>query len=286
MRIHQVRNATFVLEIGEHKLVVDPVLGAPGSFPGFKVVGGGRRPNPLVPLPSNADVWLDQATAVLVTHAHHVDHLDRAGVAWLKERRLPVWASGLDMAYLRAKGTDVREVAADLMGMPAEVVPAQHGHGLTGWLMGPGSGFYLAHPEEPSIYVTGDAVLTDELLAAVRRLGPDIIVAPAGAANLGFGPDILFSLDELIALAKEAPGEVVFNHLEALDHCAQTRAGLRKRLQAEGLSQRTHVPEDGESLSFSAALGERERTVEFNREPMAKPRFQKWLVGLVAKALG
>ncbi len=128
-------------------------------------------------------------------------------------------------------------------------------------------------------------MLTDELSAALRRLEPDIIVAPAGAANLGVGPDILFSLDELITLAKLAPGELVFNHLQALDHCPTTRSGLRQRLDAEGLSHRTHVPSDGESLSFEAREG-REKSVELNQTPVTKPRFQKWLVDLVAKALG
>lgn len=286
MKIHHVRNATLVLEVGEHKLIVDPALGDPGSIPAFKMAGGGRRPNPLVPLPPNTEACLDGVTAGLITHAHHADHLDRSGASWLRERGLQVWASALDSALLRAKELDVREVVDGILGMRVEVVPALHGRGVVGWLMGPGSGFYLAHPGEPSLYLTGDAVLTDDLLATVERLRPDVIVAPAGAANFGVGPDVIFSVDELIVLARRTSGELVFNHLEALDHCPTTRAELRRRLDAEGLSDRTHVPEDGESLTLEALPGgPAEHSVEIRQASLAKPGFQKWLVDLVAKVM-
>lgn len=84
--------------------------------------------------------------------------------------------------------------------------------------------------------------MTDSVRDAVERLQPDVIVAPAGAANMGIGGDILFSVDELVQLARLAPASVVFNHLEALDHCPTTRAGLHERMDAEGLSDRVHIP--------------------------------------------
>jgi L-ascorbate metabolism protein UlaG (beta-lactamase superfamily) len=117
-------------------------------------------------------------------------------------------------------------------------------------MMGAVVGYYLAHPNEPSVYVTGDTVLTKEVLDALSRLRPDVVVAPAGAANFGIGGDILFSPDELVELARQAPGEVIFNHLEALDHCSITRAGLRQRMESEDLGARVHIPEDGEVMHF------------------------------------
>ncbi len=55
MQIHHLRNATLILTLGERRLLVDPMLSAPGALPGFKVLGGGRRRNPLVPLPAGAE---------------------------------------------------------------------------------------------------------------------------------------------------------------------------------------------------------------------------------------
>lgn len=86
------------------------------------------------------------------------------------------------------------------------IVPARHGRGLLGWLLGPVSGCFLAHPGEPSLLVTSDAVLTDALLDAVDRLRPDVILAPAGSANMGHGGD---TVDELVTLVRRAPGRVV-----------------------------------------------------------------------------
>ena len=46
---------------------------------------------------------------------------------------------------------------------------------------------------EPSVYVTGDTVLTREVTEAVSRLRPDVVVAPAGAAIFGIGDSRYYS---------------------------------------------------------------------------------------------
>ncbi|HRI50953.1 MAG TPA: MBL fold metallo-hydrolase [Pseudomonadota bacterium] len=274
MKIHHLRNATLILTLGERRLLVDPMLSPPEAFPGFKVLGGGRRPNPLVAMPPEAEAALSQVTDVLITH-EHPDHFDAAGVAWTRARGLPVWASSIDVPSLRRKGLAARELREGELGLPLEVIPTRHGRGLVGWMMGPVAGLYLAHPQEPSVYLTSDSVLTSAVLDALARLRPDVVVAPAGAANFGAGPDILFSVDELVTLARSAPGEVVFNHLEALDHCPTTRAGLRERIAAEGLGARVHIPRDGEALHFTR------RAAAVHARPLLRPSrapgFQKWL---------
>lgn len=280
MRIHQLRNATLLLHLGEHRLLVDPMLAEPGALPGFKIFGGGRRRNPLVPLPPAAASCLEQATGVLITH-EHPDHFDPAGRAWVKERGLPVWASPMDVPSLRRKGLDARELVDGALGLGVELVPARHGRGFVAWAMGPVAGFYLAHPDEPSVYLTSDAVLTEAVTEVLARLRPDVVVAPAGAANFGAGPDILFSVDELVTLAQRAPHDVVLNHLEALDHCPTSREALRERVRREGLEARVHIPADGEALTFArrgAAPHARPRT----GTAAPRPGFQKWLTAKFA----
>lgn len=279
MKIQQLRSATLLLTIGEHALLVDPMLADVGAMPGFKMFGGGRRRNPLVPLPPSAPSCLESATGVLVTH-EHPDHFDLAANAWTRARGLPVWASRVDAPSLRRKGLDVHELVDGALGMRVEVVENRHGRGLAGWLMGPVSGFYLSAPGEPSVYLTGDAVLTDGVLDVLDRLRPDVVVAPAGAANFGLGGDILFSVDEVVELARRARGDVILNHLEALDHCPTTRADVRARVAAEGLSARVHVPEDGEVLAFQRSPAA--RTVAPRGADRREPGFQKWLTAKFA----
>jgi L-ascorbate metabolism protein UlaG (beta-lactamase superfamily) len=273
MKLTHLRNATALLTIGSQRLLIDPMLSDPGSFPGFKMFGGGRRANPLTPLPAGALDVMATATGVLITH-EHPDHLDRPAIQWIKARSLPVWVSPIDAPSLRRKGLDVREVTDGSLGLGVEVIEGRHGHGLSAWVMGPVSGFYLAQQGEPGIYITGDTVLTPAVGEAIARLRPEVIVAPAGAANFGVGRDILFSVEELVQLVRLAPRWVVLNHLESLDHCPTTRAGLAERLSAEGLLDKVHIPADGESLTLPAPDLP---LASPQGRAASKPGLQKWL---------
>ncbi len=277
MRIHHLRNATAIIELGGHRLLLDPMLAEVGAMPGFKVFGGGRRRNPLVPLPPGAEAALASVTGVVITH-EHPDHFDRAALAWIRDRGLPVWAHPIDAPSLRRKGLAVEPLVDGALGLRVERVPGRHGRGVLGWLMGPVSGVYLAPPDGPSLLVTSDTVLTEAVRAAVVRLRPDVLLAPAGAANMGLGGDILFGVDELVELARLAPGAVVFNHLEALDHCPTTRSGLAARMAAEGLGERVHIPADGAVLSFTAQGAPAAPGPSAAR----RPGVQKWLTAKFA----
>ncbi len=277
MEIQQLRSATMLVSFGQHRLLVDPMLADVGAIPGFKMWGGGRKRNPLVPTPPGTADALARATGVLITH-EHPDHFDLAGRAWAKRSGLPVWANRMDVPRLRRKGLDARALEDGELGVDLEVIPSRHGRGLLGWVLGPVAGYYFAPQGEPSLYITGDSVLTDTVVDALERLRPDVVVAPAGAANMGIGGDILFSVDELVTLARLAPADVVFNHLEALDHCPTTRAELRDRMRAEGLRDRVHVPEDGESLRFDHASTHRPVT----RDVSLQPGLQKWMTSPLA----
>ncbi|MGB1014249.1 MAG: MBL fold metallo-hydrolase [Nannocystaceae bacterium] len=278
MKIKHLRNATMIVELGGEHLLVDPMLAKPGVMPGFKLFGGGRKRNPLVPLPPDTQAALSKVTGIVVTH-EHPDHFDRDAVAWIRKQGLVVWANERDEASLRRKGIDVRRLEDGALGMRIEVIPSRHGRGLLGWLMGPVAGYFFAHPNEPSLYLTGDSILTPQVLDALTRLQPEVVVAPAGAANVGIGGDILFSLTELVRLIRHGQGRFVLNHLESLDHCPVTRAAVTQRMRDEGLSDRVWVPEDGEEATFTS--GKEHPLVNLQTVDL-RPGFQKWLTAKMA----
>lgn len=72
----------------------------------------------------------------------------------------------------------------------------------------------------------------------------------SGSARLDIGQPILMPMEELLTFARQAPGKVIANHLEALNHCPTTRSLLKSTLEANGLLSKTFIPEDGESISF------------------------------------
>jgi hypothetical protein len=83
-----------------------------------------------------------------------------------------------------------------------------------------------------------------------------------------------------VELVNLAPGHVMFNHLESIDHCPVTRKQLRELMDSSGVGERVHIPSDGEVLVFDR---DSETTyVEPGTYPTPNPNFQKWLTSWFA----
>lgn len=257
MKITQIRNATLLVEVAHHRVLVDPMLAPQGALPSLKYLVGQRRRNPVVELPDGADALLDSATHALITHCQkgHFDPLDRAGKRWLRERQLPVLCMPEDADYLRARGLAVQPLNAgestEVLGGRITPVPCLHGRGWIRRLMVHGHGYILEWPGEPTLYLVGDTVLTDEVLRVMATLPADSVsVLPAGGAAMDFGSELIMDADQALRAASGGRGQVVLNHLEALDHCPTRRSDLRLDVRRRGLQDRVQVPDDGASLRF------------------------------------
>lgn len=257
MHITQLRNATIIIHAGAHHILVDPMLAARGALPPLRVFDGKRLRNPLLDLPANAAQELDQVTHCLITHCQrgHFDHLDRAGKRFLRERRTPVTCTAHDAAHLRQRGLNVQALdGADgelqpFLGGTIRTVRCTHGQGLVGALMEHGVGYLIALPGEPSLYLTGDTILSPAVRDAVSTHRPQVCVAPAGGARFDLGGEIIMGPNEVIELTRLAPGMVIANHLEALSHCAPTRSALAAAARAAGVGARLHIPADGQRVA-------------------------------------
>lgn len=251
MQIHFLRNATFIIQTSHHHILVDPMLGKQGHLPPLSVVRHRLRRNPLVDLPENADTALKSITAGLITHCRfgHTDHLDKKGAQFLGQANIPVYCNQLDEHYLQRKGIQTiplkLNVEEPFLNGTITPVKAVHGYGLIGKLMGPGMGYILRLPDEPSVYISGDTVLTDDVRRVLREEKPDVAIVAAGGASLDIGKPILMSMPELIEFAELAPRQVIAMHMEALNHCPITRSDLRTALQNANLSEKVLIPEDG-----------------------------------------
>ncbi|HEX6753013.1 MAG TPA: hypothetical protein VF093_05450 [Solirubrobacterales bacterium] len=258
MEITLLRNATLVIEGAGQRLAVDPSLALPRRRPPLSLVRSQPALNPTVALPGGSDRKLAGLTGALITHFRfgHSDHLDKPGRRLLAESGVPTACQAPDARALRRAGIDARPVspgqAVDLFGGKLTSVPARHGHGLIGRLMGPGIGYVLRLPGEPSLYVSGDTVLTDEVRAVLRREQPDVAVMHSGGAQLDVGSPILMTLEEQLEFVRLAPGRVIAVHLEALDHCGIGRTELSDALEAAGALSRVEIPGDGQTISVAA----------------------------------
>jgi L-ascorbate metabolism protein UlaG (beta-lactamase superfamily) len=258
MRIHHLRSATFVLEGAGRRVLVDPMLGAKGTvLPPLAVIRHKPRRNPTIDLPANAERVLTELDAALVTHCRrgHHDHLDKQAHGLLRRRDLPVYCHSLDVGYLHKQGLRTEPMTPqqprDFLGVgTVTAFHAVHGYGLIARAMGPGVGYLIDLPGEPSLYVSGDTVLTSEVRSVLTERRPDIAVMAAGSASVDFGRPILMPMEELLQFVRLAPGRVVANHLEALNHCPTTRAQLSAELEKADLRERVVIPNDGETIEL------------------------------------
>lgn len=257
MKITQIRNATVLIETSDCRVLVDPMLASRGALPALRYWTGQRRRNPIVALPDGADALLATATHALITYCRkgHFDHLDRAGVRWLRARALPVLCMPDDAEYLQARGLSVQVLNEGTttreLGACIQPVPCLHGRGWIGKLMAHGHGYVIDWPNEPRLYIAGDTVLTDEILGTIRSLPSDAVaILPAGGAAMDLGGELIMDADQALRTAASGQGRFILNHLEALDHCPTERTALRAETQRRGLAERVWIPEDGEARIF------------------------------------
>lgn len=260
MKITQLRNATVVLSYGELRILVDPMLAAQGALPSLKWLTGRRRRNPLVELPPQAGPVLDTVTHALITHCQrgHFDHLDRPGKRWLRERQIPVLCMPGDAGYLAQRGLLVQplEPHGPTPFARGSITPVKclHGEGWIGRFMEHGHGYFIEQAGEPSLYIAGDTVLTDDVARCVTERRPDVSIVPAGGAAMDLGSELIMDADQALRLAALGSGHFVANHLEALDHCPTSRADLLAEARRRGLASRVSVPADGEALVFERQM--------------------------------
>ncbi len=258
MKITQLRNATAVLEIGNYRILIDPMLAPKDALPPLKLLGQRQR-NPVVDLPAVSESTLETVTHCLITHCQkgHFDHLDRLGKQWLRERQIPVICTPHDAGYLHERGLKTIPLPENhlepqaFLGGQIRTVPCTHGKGAIGLLMEHGVGYFIEMPGEPSLYLSGDTILTQTVREFLQRQQPQISLVPAGGAKFDLGHEIIMGVNEVIEVTQTVTGTVVANHLEALSHCPVTRTGLRAAAARAGVGERLRIPEDGETLEFS-----------------------------------
>lgn len=253
MRLTLVRHATLVVETAGRRLMVDPMLDAAGARGPVRGTPD-ERPNPLVELPMTAAEATAGVEAVLLTHTH-VDHLDAAGVTAVPQG-VPWFCQPEDIADLQPIGLQVRPVSAGAAeaweGLSISRTGGQHGRTeevIRG--LAPVSGFVVRADGEPTLYVAGDTVWCSDVADAIAAHAPDVIVVNAGAATFLAGGTVTMEAADVVAVAEAAPAAtVVAVHMEAINHCVETRAALAAAVAGAGVGDRVLIPSDGDALTI------------------------------------
>ncbi len=238
MRLTLVRHATLLLEIEGRRVLVEPMLDDAGAREPVEDSPKPRR-NPLVPLPFPAEEVVRGLDAVVVTHMHQ-DHFDETG-ARLVPRDVPVFCQPEDEERLSGLGLDARPVENELDWDGLRIARTGGRHGAdeeVARALAPVSGFVLGR-----LYIAGDTVWCREVEEALERHRPAVAVVNASGARFTESGPLVMTAAEVREVVARVP-KVVVVHLEAINHCLESRAEIREAVP-EAL-----VPEDGETLEL------------------------------------
>lgn len=246
-----VRNATLIVEYAGQKILVDPMLSPKGTLASW----GGIERNPTVELKLPVGEITKGLDLVMATHSH-ADHFDEAASKIL-DKSVQLINQPADSGFFKKKGFTNAE-ALDSSRVWNEIsihrVEAQHGTGEVLKMMGKTSGFVLQAKNQPTIYIVGDAIWTDEINKIIKRYKPDYIIVNSGGAVIsGFEKTpILMDEDQTMALIKESgKAKVIAVHMNALDHCRTTRESLRQKAESLNIGvDKLIIPQDGEVVKL------------------------------------
>ncbi|PXY02622.1 MBL fold metallo-hydrolase [Marinifilum breve] len=252
MKIHHLRHATFVIEANGHYILIDPMLGEKASMPPFAFFRHKAIKNPIIEMPTNSQEILNKVTHCIVTH-YHPDHIDKAGIKFLKEKNIPVVCSYIDEKKLKKQGITVTETVKywekkNLLEGTICGIPARHGYGWVAKPAGDVMGFVLELSNQPSLYISADTIYTPEVEKVLTEMKPEISVVASGAAQFDIGKPLIMDPSDVIKFIKNAPGKVYANHMEAVNHCSYNREKLHADLVKNKLAEKVFVPQDGESF--------------------------------------
>lgn len=253
MNIHQIRNATIVVEYAGKKFLIDPMLAAKGTFPPFPNSPRQDQNNPLIDLPTSIDNIIKGIDAVIVTHLHD-DHWDEVAKEVLPKDIKLFSQNEEDAAVIRNAGFQNVEVLQEntvFEGIQLVKTKGEHGRGEILKIAGLVCGVVFKHESEKTLYVAGDTVWYDAVQEVIETHEPEIIVVNAGDNQFYEGGSLVMGKEDVYEVYKSAPdAKIITVHMEAVNHWGLSRQELRNFLNEKGIASNVLVPEDGESYEF------------------------------------
>jgi L-ascorbate metabolism protein UlaG (beta-lactamase superfamily) len=254
-RITHIGTATVLLEIGSIRLLTDPVFDPPG---GNYYFGYGTRSKKLTP-PALSPEEIGQVDAVLLSHDHHEDNLDRAGRDFLPNaRRVLTTVSGAKRLGGYAIGLtswQSTRIASDPFEIKVTAVPARHGSLGSHWIVGETTGFVLEWPGQKfgALYISGDSVWFRGIHEIARRFRIGTALLHIGKARFPSTGLVwfTFSAKEAVRVARVLqPQTLIPIHYEGWKHFREPRARAEKEFLKAGMQDRVQWLPLGEPVDM------------------------------------
>jgi L-ascorbate metabolism protein UlaG (beta-lactamase superfamily) len=253
LKVTYIGGPTALLEIGGLRLLTDPTFDPAGEEYSTSVYTLKKLAGPAVSVES-----LGHIDAVLLSHDHHFDNLDRSGRAMLSIAgtvfTTKVGAERLGGNAVGLEPWQTVELAAPCGGsLKITGTPARHGP--VDGDRGPVIGFIIESSEFPSIvvYISGDTVWYEGVAEVSRRFDVRIAILFMGAARVAeVGPaHLTFTADEAVLAAHAFAGATIIPlHHEGWAHFSESRQQIENSFKSAGIEHRLRLLDPGCSEKF------------------------------------
>jgi L-ascorbate metabolism protein UlaG (beta-lactamase superfamily) len=249
--VRLIRHATLLIQFGNKKILVDPMLSAKNEMDPVVNAGNDIR-IPMVDLPFNNQELtkiLKDVDAVFITHTHR-DHWDLAAQK-LIDKGMEIFCQPSDEVKIKEQGfKNVRPISTQVIwnGLQIFRTNGQHGTGEIGKKMGDVSGFIFKNKDH-AIYVAGDTIWCRDVEDSLQRFKPDITILNTGGAQFLTGDPITMTYDDVIHVHESLPKtKIIAVHMNTVNHCLIKREDLQKAVTSNGIAKAVSIPIDGESI--------------------------------------
>jgi hypothetical protein len=209
------RHATFVLRLGEFRLLVDPMYMSKGTaLPVPSTLHLERNPLEDTPRPWPA---IGRSDLLLITH-HHFDHFDRQAARALPKDLIVITPANGEARLRRLGFSQIRPLR-------------------------PGQGFEVGNLQIRALPVK----LSHVHLGLAVFYGGGAKIPVLGRHTLSHR-EVLYLFDRL------RPDKAVVIHLDSLNHCLEKRSELRRMIETAHLSDRILLPLPGEEVVFEPPI--------------------------------
>ncbi len=253
---------TALLRWGSLRLLTDPTFDPAGEEYRVGEYALRKTAGPAVSAES-----LGRVDAVLLSHDHHFDNLDRAGRAFLATAgtvlTTPAGAERLGnnaVGLATWCGVGIPDPGGHVLRVTA--TPARHGP--ADFERGPVAGFVLAYDDDPgtAVYVAGDTVWYDGVAEVARCYPVRAAILFMGAARVAAaGPWHLTMTAEEGVEAARAFGDaaIVPLHCEGWAHYTEARGQIARTFARAGLGRQVVWGEPGREIVIPLGAGGRRR---------------------------
>ena len=248
LRITYIGGPTALFDLDGARLLTDPTFDPAGSTYTTSVSTLHKSASPAIAVDA-----LGRIDAVLLSHDHHFDNLDRSGRAMLSRAdaviTTPIGAERLGRPVIGLRSWESVELPTATQGL-IRITSTPARHGPTDGDRGPVTGFVIAAAGRRvhDVYISGDTVWYEGVAEVARRFSVSVAVVFMGAARIReVGPaHLTLTAEEGVRVARAMPNaRIVPLHFEGWGHLSEGRAEIDAAFAEAGMPDRLCWPVPG-----------------------------------------